>query len=323
MTPDLVMAMARQADNPALERRRRSPSAWRIWSDGEVTTDGMTLLQIVDGASGLGLQFPRRAEDGSSYAIVTRRDAIVVHDRIACLAGASWTIRRRALASDGGADQEDRLPWDSLGMLAGAVSSCWSSRTARSPGSAGSAESIADHVDRLREFASLGPDDAAVRAVRGILLSCDLGIAVPVSERELAEQYAYLCTTRLPRSGDPLVGDAIAAVLSSMDRSSYWRSGPATSIATEPESVAVAPVGITPGWRKNPPTVDEVRALSWWWNRTSDGDSHVVQLDIDAGSGAIIDVVEQLANDCGARFDPSDWSDYWAPCLPPPEGPGS
>jgi hypothetical protein len=298
VSADLIMAMARRADNPALERRRRSPSAWRIWSDGEVTTDGMpTLCRIIDGASELGLQFPRRVADGSSYAVVTRRDAVVIHNEIARLVGCTWSIRLRSSA--GAVDEEDRLPWS------------WPQETDRD------AESILFDVDRLRDFVAIGRFDVTTRAVRGLLLSHDLGIAVPASERALVEQYADLCV----QSGDPRIGSAIVSVLSSLDGNGYCRSA---SVALDcdgsgPDGIAAVPPGIAAGWRKEPPTVDEVRACAWWWVRERDGYSHVLQLDIDPGSGAIVvvDVVEATSNDCGGRFDSSDWPGEWSPCLPP------
>lgn len=76
----------------------------------------------------------------------------------------------------------------------------------------------------------------------------------------------------------------------------------------------VAPA-VAPGWRKAPPSVDEVRAWSWWWNRSPGVGAHVLQLDVD--NGLIIDVGEATSSDCGGRFDPGAWPGQWAPCLPP------
>lgn len=66
-------------------------------------------------------------------------------------------------------------------------------------------------------------------------------------------------------------------------------------------------------WRKQPPTVDEVRACQWWWNRSPGVVPHVLRLDVD--DGAI-----WYANDDPAQFEPKDWGGdraEWAPCLPP------
>ena len=70
-------------------------------------------------------------------------------------------------------------------------------------------------------------------------------------------------------------------------------------------------------WRRAAPAADEVAEWPWWWNRAPDGDCRVLQLDIDAGSGEIVDVGDTSTNDCTGLFDPSDWPGYWAPCLPP------
>lgn len=75
--------------------------------------------------------------------------------------------------------------------------------------------------------------------------------------------------------------------------------------------------GDVPRWRKEPPTLDEVRAWSWWWYRAVDGGSTigpgVLQLDVD--NGIIVDTGDK--SDCPGPFDPDDWGNEWALCLPP------
>lgn len=72
-----------------------------------------------------------------------------------------------------------------------------------------------------------------------------------------------------------------------------------------------------PGWRKQPPTVDEVRSCQWWWCRAIDSAAiigpTVLRLDVD--DGVIVDADD--TRDCVPPFDPEDWGSEWAPCLPP------
>lgn len=97
-----VEELARRADNPALAQRRRG--AWRVWSDGEVSGCGDLrglLCPELHGARGLGLRFPHEAAGGGSYAWVTRRDGLAVHDALAELLGASGVARARVLRRGG------------------------------------------------------------------------------------------------------------------------------------------------------------------------------------------------------------------------------
>lgn len=70
-------------------------------------------------------------------------------------------------------------------------------------------------------------------------------------------------------------------------------------------------------WRREPPTVDEVRAWQWWWYRAVDGGTvigpAVLQLDVD--NGIIVDANDTA--DCPGPFDADDWGNEWAPCCPP------
>lgn len=68
-------------------------------------------------------------------------------------------------------------------------------------------------------------------------------------------------------------------------------------------------------WRAAPPTVEDVRTFSWWWNRPSAGDPHILQFDVD--NGKIVDVGEASIADCVTPFDPTDWPGAWAPCITP------
>lgn len=76
-----------------------------------------------------------------------------------------------------------------------------------------------------------------------------------------------------------------------------------------------------PTWRKEPPTVDEVKVHQWWWNKPASGNPpHVLQLDVD--DGRIFDcAVDVCACTAEALFDPNDWPGEWAPCVPPGDNP--
>lgn len=75
-------------------------------------------------------------------------------------------------------------------------------------------------------------------------------------------------------------------------------------------AAVVVPV-VVPGWRKAPPTVDELRVCRWWWNRESDGYCYVRELLVNDG-GEIFDAVEDPR-----WLGPADLAGEWAPCLPP------
>jgi len=85
---------------------------------------------------------------------------------------------------------------------------------------------------------------------------------------------------------------------------------------------------IEPGWRKAPPTVDEVRTCPWWWNQASrDCAPRILELDIDDSTDDVDDDVDIVIVYRGGasfsssdRFDPARWGGAegaWAPCLPP------
>lgn len=84
-----------------------------------------------------------------------------------------------------------------------------------------------------------------------------------------------------------------------------------------PLDVAAAQVRInarTPRWRAEPPTVDDVKAHAWWWNKPASGNPpHVLQLDVD-DAGAVM----HADMDDGGVFNPADWPGDWAPAVPPP-----
>lgn len=126
MTAEEILALAARADNPALAQRE-ADHVQRIWSDGELTSEkGGSLLGMrslhqfcapVPSAHVLGLHFPHRGRV-YTYAWVTWRDGVVIHDAIAELAGVPEYVRRLAfrglVAHAGAADPEDRLPWPAL-----------------------------------------------------------------------------------------------------------------------------------------------------------------------------------------------------------------
>lgn len=73
----------------------------------------------------------------------------------------------------------------------------------------------------------------------------------------------------------------------------------------------LTPSGYT--WRSAQPTLEEVQAHAWWWNKPSDGaPPHVLHLGVEDGD--IVDV-----NDGGTPIPlfPGDWPGEWAPALPP------
>lgn len=70
-------------------------------------------------------------------------------------------------------------------------------------------------------------------------------------------------------------------------------------------------------WRVAPPTPDEVRRCSWWWNQSEAGQLHILQLDCGPSDDSIFDANELviLGPPLPIRF--SDWPGQWAPCLTP------
>jgi len=84
-------------------------------------------------------------------------------------------------------------------------------------------------------------------------------------------------------------------------------------------SVSDRPRAVPPRhrWRTEPPRPDEVTECQWWWNKSSDGMPHVLQLDRDLGSGLIFDAGESTSGACPSPFDPLDWPGEWAPCMTP------
>lgn len=67
----------------------------------------------------------------------------------------------------------------------------------------------------------------------------------------------------------------------------------------------------SPSWRKEPPTVDEVKVHAWWWRKPANGNPpHVLHLDV--GADKVIYIDEEL------ELDPDDWPGEWAPAVPPP-----
>jgi hypothetical protein len=70
-------------------------------------------------------------------------------------------------------------------------------------------------------------------------------------------------------------------------------------------------------WRVSPPTAAEVHEHQWWWSKPVDGVPHILQLDVDLGSGKIFDLGEVLSGACPPPFDPADWPGEWAPCMTP------
>lgn len=67
-------------------------------------------------------------------------------------------------------------------------------------------------------------------------------------------------------------------------------------------------------WRREPPTVAEVRRCQWWWNRAPGVLPHVMQLDIE--DGKIFDASDPHP----APIIFADWGGNeaeWAPCAPP------
>lgn len=67
-------------------------------------------------------------------------------------------------------------------------------------------------------------------------------------------------------------------------------------------------------WRKEPPTVEDVRQHQYWWNKSADGQPSVLDFDLDLCSELKCPPVVVCE---GERFNPSDWGEYWAPCIPP------
>lgn len=65
-------------------------------------------------------------------------------------------------------------------------------------------------------------------------------------------------------------------------------------------------------WRKQPPSVDDVRACSWWWSwEPAVTAPHVLHLDVEEG--------QIVYADDGDMFNADLWGGMWAPCLPPPD----
>jgi len=63
-------------------------------------------------------------------------------------------------------------------------------------------------------------------------------------------------------------------------------------------------------WRKTPPTVSDVKACQWWWNRSDATAPYVLHLDVEDGR-----IVH--ADDDGDSFDAELWGNEWCPCVPP------
>lgn len=64
-------------------------------------------------------------------------------------------------------------------------------------------------------------------------------------------------------------------------------------------------------WKKNVPTVDEVRECQWWWNKSEDTEPFILQLDVDD------DVIEVLEGIGFEPLNPNNWGEYWSPAIPP------
>ena len=71
-------------------------------------------------------------------------------------------------------------------------------------------------------------------------------------------------------------------------------------------------------WRKSPPTVDDVKKYSWWWNKPANGHKpFILQLDIDDDQIIDISLVGRVVK-TSTIFAPDDWPGEWAPAIPPP-----
>lgn len=67
-------------------------------------------------------------------------------------------------------------------------------------------------------------------------------------------------------------------------------------------------------WRKEPPTIEEVKQNRYWWNRHYVGDQAVV-LELTIRDNQIF--WESGFDDGPDPLDPDDWGEEWTPCLPP------
>ena len=70
---------------------------------------------------------------------------------------------------------------------------------------------------------------------------------------------------------------------------------------------------VTPGWRKAPPTAEEVGACQWWWSRLGSC-LQVMHLRADAAGNLAFRTGNHYVD-----FSPTNWGGQWAPCLPPPD----
>jgi len=81
-----------------------------------------------------------------------------------------------------------------------------------------------------------------------------------------------------------------------------------------------AAMDVARGWRKEPPTVEEVRACPWWWHRAPSIEPHVLWLDVDEDAAREHRVVVRVPRVLGHSVALAPWAGAdaeWAPCLPP------
>ncbi len=88
-----------------------------------------------------------------------------------------------------------------------------------------------------------------------------------------------------------------------------------------PRAVPAPVPASAPGWRKAPPTVEEVEACSWWWHRAHGVEPRVRWLEVQDGYDMEPCVVVRIPHVLGLSLSLDRASDAeWALCLPPGEG---
>ncbi len=225
-----VEALAHRANQSDLSCLRRG--AWRVWSDGEVTTDGRgPLCGALSGAVTLGYTFPHAANIPEiarrvaphatkvavgSFAWVTRRDALVIRDAMMVNLGMSQVARRRTLAMAAGvATPADRLTWPALDVVHAYV-------TAKR--AVAVSLTVWDAVRQLRAFVdeNIVRTDARrilARAVDRLLVTHEVGSALTESEQGILDLHVDACGAT---HGDAAVGEAISVLLSEVSRDGAW-----------------------------------------------------------------------------------------------------
>lgn len=81
-------------------------------------------------------------------------------------------------------------------------------------------------------------------------------------------------------------------------------------------------------WRKEPPTVEEVKngarfeyGCQYWWNRTPGSQPRIIAFDYDPDREALVICDFERGFPGTDDFNPNDWGEEWAMCVPPPDGP--